>query len=103
MNKIKVGDTVMVIAGKDKGRIGKITKSIDDGDKKKFIVENVNVVKKHRKGSGIMDMEKPIHCSNVGLINPQTNKPEKIGVKYLADANKVRYFKKSNEIVDIKK
>lgn len=102
MDKINVGDEVIVIAGKDKGRIGKITKKIGQGDKRKFVVEGVNTVQKHRKGAGIVDIQLPIHSSNVALLNPQTNKPEKAGIRNLADGQKVRYFKKTNEIVSKK-
>lgn len=105
MRKIKKDDTVIVIAGKNKGLKGKVLKILTN---EKVIVEGVNVVKKHKKPNpakgiqgGINEQEAPIHCSNVALINPATNQPEKVGFKYLEDGRKVRYFKSSNEVIDI--
>jgi large subunit ribosomal protein L24 len=104
MRKIKKDDDVIVIAGKDKGMKGKVLKVMDN----KLIVEGINVVKKHKKPNpnkgikgGISEQEAPIHCSNVALLNPATNQPEKVGFKYLEDGRKVRYFKSSNEVIDI--
>lgn len=104
MRKIQKDDKVVVIAGKNKGKMGKVVKVSQD----KVIVEGVNVVKKHKKPNpakgvqgGINEQEAPIHCSNVALVNPATNQPEKVGFKYLEDGRKVRYFKSSNEVIDI--
>lgn len=78
----KTGDKVVVIAGKDKGKEGKILKTL--ARENKVVVENVNVVKKHQKGNGqtpggIVDMEAPIHASNVMIVDPKTKKPTRIG------------------------
>ena len=83
MNKIKKGDEVIVIAGKDKGRRGTVVRVIDE---ERILVENVNVAKKHTKGNpnagvqgGIIEQELPLHRSNVMLFNPATSKGERIG------------------------
>ena len=78
----KTGDKVVVIAGKDKGKEGKILKTL--ARENKVVVENVNVVKKHQKGNGqtpggIVDMEAPIHVSNIMIVDPKTKKPTRIG------------------------
>lgn len=105
MRKIRKEDNVIVIAGKNKGMKGKVLKVLP---KDRVIIEGVNVVKKHVKPNpnkgvegGIQEKEAPIHCSNVALVNPATNQPEKVGIKYLEDGRKVRYFKSSNEVIDI--
>jgi large subunit ribosomal protein L24 len=105
MRKIKKDDNVVVIAGKCKGQTGKVVKVLA---KEKVIVDGVNLVKKHSKPNpakgvqgGIDEREAPIHCSNVALVNPATNQPEKVGFKYLEDGRKVRYFKSSNEVIDV--
>ena len=105
MNKIKKGDEVIVLAGKDKGRQGQVIKIIKN---RKVLVENINLVKKHQKGnpntgeaSGIIEKEMPIHISNVMLLNPITKKGDKVGFKILEDGRKVRFFKSNNEVVDI--
>jgi len=105
LNKIKKGDDVIVLTGKDKGRQGQVIKVINN---KKILVENLNIVKKHQKGnpntgeeSGIIEKEMPIHISNVMLMNPITKKGDKVGFKILKDGRKVRFFKSNNEVVDI--
>ncbi|MDP6437604.1 MAG: 50S ribosomal protein L24 [Gammaproteobacteria bacterium] len=106
MERIKKGDDVIVVAGKDKGRRGTVLNVIDiDGQ---VLVEGINVVKKHTKPNpnagvqgGIVDMERPIHVSNVMLFNPVTGKGDRIGIKMLEDGRKVRYFKSNNEVVDV--
>jgi len=105
LNKIKKGDEVIVLAGKDKGRQGQVIKIIKN---RKVLVENINLVKKHQKGnpntgeaSGIIEKEMPIHISNVMLLNPITKKGDKVGFKILEDGRKVRFFKSNNEVVDI--
>lgn len=112
MRKILKGDTVAVIAGKDKGRTGKVLKVFEKASKPKsglfVLVENVNVVKKHVKGNpqqqqpgGIMPRESAIHISNVALLNHATGKPERLGIKTLEDGKKVRYFKSTGEVADV--
>lgn len=105
MKKIRKGDDVMVIAGKDKGKRGKVVRLIADS---KVVVENVNVVKRHTKGNpqmnkpgGIIQKEMPLHISNVALYNPATQNADRVGFKFLEDGRKVRYFKSNNEIVDL--
>jgi large subunit ribosomal protein L24 len=105
MRKIRKGDQVVVLAGKDKGKRGTVI-AIRDADR--ILVEGVNLVRKHQRpnpmkgiSGGIIEKAMPIHLSNVGLYNPSTNKPDKIGFRLLADGRKVRYFKSTNEIVDI--
>ena len=105
MNKIKKGDEVIVLTGKDKGRRGQVIKVIKN---RKVLIENVNLVKKHQKGnpntgeeSGIIEKEMPIDISNVMLLNPITKKGDKVGFKILEDGRKVRFFKSNNEVVDI--
>lgn len=104
MNRIKVGDEVVLIAGKDKGRKGKITKVLDDH---RILVQGVNLVKKHRKGNpntgdqgGILEIEAPIQKSNVMLYDATTGKPGKVGFRTLEDGKKVRYFRSSGEVID---
>ncbi len=102
--KLKVGDKVRVIAGSSKGKEGKITKTLRKEDR--VIVEGVNIVKKHKKGNGqetggILEVEAPIHVSNVMLIDPKTKKPTRIGYKLDEKTNKKeRISKKSNEKID---
>ncbi len=105
MNKIKKGDEVIVITGKDKGRRGTVVNIQDNG---KVLVENINMVKKAQKPNpnlgitgGIIDKEMPIELSNVMLFNPATGKGDKVGIKTLEDSTKVRYFKSNGEVVDI--
>ena len=99
----KTGDKVVVIAGKDKGKDGKILKTFARDNK--VIVENVNMVKKHQKGNGqvaggIVEMEAPIHASNVMIIDPKTKKPTRIGHSTNKDGKKIRVTKKSNSSLD---
>ena len=104
MARIRKGDEVVVIAGKDKGRRGSVLRVYDDG---RVLVENVNVVKKHQKGNpqagqpgGIINKEMPVDISNVMVFNPQTEKGDRIGFRRLEDGKKVRYFKSNNEVLD---
>lgn len=106
MARIKKGDEVVVIAGKDKGKRG-VVLSVDSESNKAF-VENVNMVKKHTKGNpsqgtpgGIVEKEAAIHISNVAMWNPVTNKGDRVGYRSLEDGQKVRYFKSNNEVVDV--
>ncbi len=105
MQKIKKGDDVIVITGKDNGKRGTVLKVVSELDR--VVVENVNVVKKHQKpnpnagvAGGIVEKEMAIHVSNVMLYNPQTKKGDRVGVRTLEDGKKVRYFKSTNEVVD---
>ena len=105
MKKIKKGDDVIVLSGKDKGRTGQVLNVLKNS---KVVVENMNIVKKHQKGnpntgqeSGIIEKEMPIHMSNIMLLNPITNKGDRVGIKKLEDGTKVRFFKSNNEVVDI--
>lgn len=99
--KLKKGDKVVVITGKDKGKEGKITHILGE----KVVVEGINIVKKHVKpqgqGSGsINEMEAPIHISNVMIVDPKTKKPTRIGHTIDKKGKKVRVTKKSNESID---
>jgi len=101
MNKIRKGDQVIVLAGRDKGKRGKISLRVDDSH---VVVEGINIVKKHvrpnpMKGTtgGIVDKTMPIHQSNVAIYNPATGKADRVGVKLLADGKKVRVFKSNGE------
>lgn len=105
MNKIKKGDEVVVLTGKDKGKRGSVVRVLPDVDR--VVVENINVVKKHQKGNpqagtpgGIINKEMPIHVSNVCLVNPTTGKADRVGFKLLDDGRKVRCFKSNGEVVD---
>ena len=99
----KTGDKVVVIAGKDKGKEGKILNILRKENK--VIVENVNIVKKHVKGNGqtagsINEVEAPIHASNVMIVDPKTKKPTRIGHSINKDGKKIRVSKKSNSSLD---
>ena len=105
MNKIRKGDEVVIITGKDKGRRGSVLKVLDKG---RVIVENVNMVKKHQRPNpnagvtgGIVEKEMPINISNVMLFNPVTKKGDRVGTRKLEDGRKVRFFKSNNEVVDV--
>jgi len=105
MRRIKKGDDVIIIAGKDKGKRGSVIRVVDE---ERLLVENVNMVKRHTKpnpnkgvAGGIVEKEMPIHLSNVALFNPQTKKADRVGFRVLDDGRKVRYFKSNNEVVDI--
>jgi large subunit ribosomal protein L24 len=101
--KIKRDDEVVVLAGKDKGKQGKVLKVLIDKDR--VIVEGVNVVKKHQKpnpglgeSGGIVEKEAPIHVSNVAIFNPETGKADRVGFR-IEDGKKVRFFKSNNAII----
>ena len=101
--KLKVGDKVVVIAGSSKGKEGKITKVLRDENR--VIVEGVNIVKKHKKRNGqetggILEVEAPIHASNVMIVDPKTKKPTRIGHSINKDGKKIRVTKKSNSSLD---
>jgi large subunit ribosomal protein L24 len=104
MNKIRKGDQVVVIAGKDKGRRGVVLRV----DGASVVVENINVVKKHQKPNpargvtgGILEKEMPLHISNVMLFNPVTSKGDRVGSKALEDGRRVRIFRSTKEVVDV--
>jgi large subunit ribosomal protein L24 len=107
MRKIKKGDDVIVITGKDKGRRGTVSAVQADG---KLIVEGINVVKKHQKGNpnagvsgGIVEKEMPIQGSNVMLFNAATGKGDRVGFKIVGEGDKqkkVRFFKSNQEVLD---
>lgn len=105
MNKIKKGDEVIVIAGKDKGKRGKVLLVKTD----KYVVEGVNVVKKATRANpqagiegGIISKEMPIHRSNVSLYDPNSKKASRVGIRTLKDGNRERIYKSSGELVDIR-
>ena len=104
MNRIKKGDEVVVISGRDKGKRGTVLRRVDAG---RVVVEGVNRVKKHMRPNpmknitgGIVDKDMPIHVSNIALFNPATQKADRIGFKSLDDGRKVRVFKSNGEQVD---
>jgi large subunit ribosomal protein L24 len=104
MNKIRKGDEVQVICGKDKGRTGTITAVKDNG---KIVVQGINMAKKHVKPNpnagiegGIVSQEMALETSNVMLVNPATGKGDRVGFKILEDGKKVRIFKSNGEAVD---
>jgi len=101
MNKILKGDEIIVIAGRDKGKRGKVSLRSDDSH---VLVDGINLVKKHTKPNpmkgttgGIVEKSMPIHQSNVAIFNPATGKADRVGIKLLADGKKVRVFKSSGE------
>ncbi|MDP8212920.1 MAG: 50S ribosomal protein L24 [Candidatus Zapsychrus exili] len=103
MLSIKKNDQVVVIAGKDKGKIGKILRVFPKSDR--VIVENINMVKKAKRKTqqdqqgGFIEIETSIHISNIMLLDKKTNKPTRFGVSILKDGSKVRISKKSGEVV----
>ena len=103
MNRIRKGDQVIVIAGKNKGQKGEVLRVLGD----RIAVQNINLVKRHTKPNpqanqpgGIIEREAPIHISNVMLLNPATGKGERVGFKVLEDGRKVRVFRSSGEAID---
>jgi large subunit ribosomal protein L24 len=101
MNKIRKGDQVIVLTGRDKGKRGTVSRRVDDDH---LIVDGVNVVKKHVKPNpmkgttgGVVDKTMPIHQSNIAIYNPATTKADRVGIKLLADGKKLRVFRSSGE------
>jgi large subunit ribosomal protein L24 len=101
MNKIRTGDEVIVLTGRDKGKRGKVVARVDADH---LTVDGVNVVKKHVKPNpmkgatgGIVDKVMPIHQSNIAIFNASTGKGDRVGIKLLSDGKKVRVFKSSGE------
>ena len=106
MKKIRKGDKVVVLAGRDKGKQGTVLRVFEDS---RVLVENVNMIKRHTKPNpnkgvtgGIIDREAPIHASNIALFNPATGKGERVGMRVMQDGSKVRFFRKSGEVADVK-
>ncbi|MEW9898940.1 50S ribosomal protein L24 [Chitinivorax sp. PXF-14] len=104
MRKIRKGDEIIVLTGKDKGKRGSVLRVLVDGN---VVVEGINLVKKHQKPNpvkgvtgGIVELAKPIDVSNVALFNPATQKADRVGFKVLEDGRKVRFFKSNGELVD---
>lgn len=105
MSKIRKGDQVVVLTGKDKGKRGTVLSVLPEADR--AVVEGVNRVKKHTrpnpmKGTtgGIVEKEMSIHLSNIAIFNPVTSKPDRVGYKVLDDKRKVRVFRSNGEVVD---
>ena len=103
MNKIVKNDQIVIISGKDKGRRGNVTQVLDNG---KLLIQGLNLAKKHQKGNpqagipgGIIEKEMPVVASNVMLVNPATDKGDRVGFKILDDGKKVRCFKSNGEVV----
>ncbi|MBQ9738558.1 MAG: 50S ribosomal protein L24 [Alphaproteobacteria bacterium] len=100
--KIKKGDQVIVITGRDKGKTGEVTKAMPK--ESKVLVSGINLVKRHTKptqenAGGIISKEAPIHVSNVALIDPKSGKATRVGIKVEKDGSKVRVAKKSGEVI----
>jgi large subunit ribosomal protein L24 len=104
MRKIRRGDNVIVIAGKDKGKRGSVLRVVDESH---VVVEGINRVKKHERPNpmrgtqgGIVEMEMPLDVSNVAILNPATQKADRVGFKFLEDGRKVRFYKSNGEVID---
>ena len=105
MNKLKKGDSVIVIAGKDKGKKGEVIKVMDNG---KVLITDVNLAKRHVKPNpnkeetgGIIEREMPLDSSNIMIYNPISKKADKVGLKFLENGKKVRVYKSNKEVIDI--
>jgi large subunit ribosomal protein L24 len=105
MRKIKKGDNVIVLAGRDKGKRGDVTRVVDADH---VVVAGVNQVKKHQRPNpmkgeqgGIVTKDMPVHVSNVAVYNPVTKKADRVGFRTLEDGRKVRFFKSNGEVVDV--
>jgi large subunit ribosomal protein L24 len=101
--KIKKGDKVVVITGRDKGKSGEVLRVLRADDR--VVVQGVNMIKRHTRPSagqagGIVEKEAAVHISNVAHIDPKSNKPTRVGYKVLADGRKVRFAKRSGEVLD---
>ncbi|OGT84391.1 MAG: 50S ribosomal protein L24 [Gammaproteobacteria bacterium RIFCSPLOWO2_02_FULL_61_13] len=106
MDKIRKGDEVVVLTGRNVGKRGVVLSVLKD--RNKVVVENINMAKRHTRGNpmqgtpgGIVEKEMPMDISNVAIWNPVTSKPDRIGYKLLEDGRKVRYFKSNKEVVDV--
>jgi len=105
MNRIRKGDTVVVMVGKDRGRQGTVLRMLPDN---RVVVEGLNLVKRHTKPNpqaglqgGIVEREAPLNLSNVQIYNPTTQRPDRVGFRSLEDGRKVRFFKSNKEVIDI--
>jgi large subunit ribosomal protein L24 len=105
MKKIRKGDDVVVITGKDRGKRGTVLRIVDA---EHVVVEGANRVKKHQRPNpmkglqgGIIDKEMPLHISNVALFNPATKKGDRVGTRTLQDGRRVRFFKSNGEVLDV--
>jgi len=105
MRKLKKGDDVIVLAGRDRSKRGTVLRIVDADH---LLVEGINRVKKHQRPNpakgdtgGIIDKEMPIHVSNLALFNPVTKKADRVGIKQLEDGRRVRIFKSNGEVVDV--
>ncbi|MBE5315924.1 MAG: 50S ribosomal protein L24 [Xanthomonadales bacterium] len=103
MSRIRKGDQILVITGKNKGQKGEVVRVVGD----RVVVSNINLIKRHTKANpqanqpgGIIEREAPIHISNVMLFNPATGKGERVGFKVLEDGRKLRVFRSSGEAID---
>ncbi|MDE0810159.1 MAG: 50S ribosomal protein L24 [Alphaproteobacteria bacterium] len=101
--KIKKSDKVQVVSGKDKGKTGEVLRVLRDDDR--VMVRGVNMIKRHTKASqtntgGIIEREAAIHISNVSLIDPKSNEATRVGYRFLEDGRKVRFAKRSGEVLD---
>ena len=104
MRKIKKGDNVVVIAGRDKGKRGDVQRVVDDTH---VVVNGINAMKKHAKPNplknqpgGIITKEMPIHVSNIAIWNPITQKPDRIGFRIMEDGRKLRFYKSNGELIN---
>jgi large subunit ribosomal protein L24 len=105
MRKIRKGDLVVVLTGKERGKRGTVLRVLEND---RVLLENMNMVKRHAKAvpqrgiqGGIMEKEAPIHVSNVALYNPMTKRADRVGLRTLEDGRKVRYFKSNGEVVEV--
>ena len=105
MNKIRKGDQVVVLSGRDKGRKGAVLQVLADG---RVVIESINRVKKHQKPNpqanrqgGIIEKEMPLALSKVAIWNPTAKKGDRVGIKTLADGKRVRFFKSNGEMLDV--
>jgi large subunit ribosomal protein L24 len=105
MRRIRKGDQVIVLAGRDKGRRGAVIQVLADG---RVLVESVNMAKKHTRGNpqagkpgGIIEKEMPLPASKVAVWNPAAKRADRIGIKTLADGRRVRFFKSSGEMLEV--
>jgi large subunit ribosomal protein L24 len=101
--KIKKGDNVQVVSGKDKGKTGEVMRVLRADDR--VMVRGVNIIKRHTKASqtstgGIIEREAAIHISNVALVDPKSNEATRVGFRFLEDGRKVRFAKRSGEVID---
>jgi large subunit ribosomal protein L24 len=105
VKKLRKGDDVIVLAGKDKGKRGTVQRVLEND---RVLVDGVNIVRRHVKPNpmrgtqgGIVDQERSIHLSNIALFNPQKSAADKVGIRNLEDGRKVRFFKSNDEVVDV--